>query len=145
MARSDPQVNIRMPAELKASLEEASADSKRSLNAEIIARLQRSFEAATETSPLITAAVAEALAEVTEYANKHGVTPDEALTGLVAAALNRESEPVYFFVIDKEMKMSRLKEILGEAVNYVPDDGTVIVQARGMTKSGFTPSPPKGK
>jgi hypothetical protein len=43
MARSDLQVNIRMPAELKAAIESAAADSKRSMNAEIVARLEQSF------------------------------------------------------------------------------------------------------
>jgi hypothetical protein len=43
MARSDPQVNIRMPAELKSLLETASAESKRSLNQEIVSRLLQSF------------------------------------------------------------------------------------------------------
>ncbi|MEM5371372.1 Arc family DNA-binding protein [Paraburkholderia azotifigens] len=46
MARSDPQVNIRMPPELKEKLEAASGESNRSLNGEIIARLERSFEKA---------------------------------------------------------------------------------------------------
>jgi hypothetical protein len=44
MARSDPQVNIRMPPELKERLEASSAESNRSLNGEIIARLERSYE-----------------------------------------------------------------------------------------------------
>ncbi|WP_321865741.1 Arc family DNA-binding protein [Paraburkholderia tropica] len=43
MARSDPQVNIRMPAQLKSLLEAASEDSKRSLNQEIVSRLEGSF------------------------------------------------------------------------------------------------------
>jgi len=43
MARSDPQVNIRMPSELKTLLESAAAGTKRSLNAEILTRLFDTF------------------------------------------------------------------------------------------------------
>ena len=43
MARNDPQVNLRMPAEIKASIEAAAETSKRSLTSEIVARLQDSF------------------------------------------------------------------------------------------------------
>ncbi|MDE4918292.1 Arc-like DNA binding dprotein [Cupriavidus metallidurans] len=139
MARSDPQVNIRMPAELKASLEEASVSTKRSLNAEIIARLQHSFETTFSNTPLMTAAIAEALIDVTAYANKHGVTPDEALAGLVTAALSGDTEPVYFFVIDKDMKIAQIKEMFAEASHYFPDNGTIQLQARGMARN---PAPP---
>ncbi|MFY4697942.1 MULTISPECIES: Arc family DNA-binding protein [Burkholderia] len=44
MARTDPQVNIRMPASLKERLEQASSESKRSLNSEIVERLEGSLD-----------------------------------------------------------------------------------------------------
>lgn len=44
MARSDPQVNLRISAELKERIEAAAAKSKRSMNAEIAERLERSFD-----------------------------------------------------------------------------------------------------
>lgn len=43
MARDEPQINLRVPAALKERLEGASAQSKRSLTAEIVARLEESF------------------------------------------------------------------------------------------------------
>lgn len=43
MARDEPQINLRVPAALKERLEEASAQNKRSLTAEIVARLEESF------------------------------------------------------------------------------------------------------
>lgn len=49
MARTDPQVNIRMPAELKERLEAASAETNRSLNGEIVARLEGSLDAENPT------------------------------------------------------------------------------------------------
>lgn len=45
MARNDPQVNVRLPAELKSELDESSAAEGRSLTAEIVTRLEWSFQA----------------------------------------------------------------------------------------------------
>jgi predicted DNA-binding protein len=50
MARSDPQVNIRMPQELKDRLEIATGATNRSLNGEIVERLERSFEGPVKQS-----------------------------------------------------------------------------------------------
>lgn len=44
MSRSDPQFNLRIPAELKLSIEEAAQRNKRSATAEIIDRLQATIE-----------------------------------------------------------------------------------------------------
>ena len=43
MARSDSQTYIRLPEDLKRQLDEAASQNRRSLTAEIIARLERSF------------------------------------------------------------------------------------------------------
>ncbi|MCA8003144.1 Arc family DNA-binding protein [Burkholderia metallica] len=43
MARDEPQTNLRIPAALKERLVDASVKSKRSLTAEIVARLEESF------------------------------------------------------------------------------------------------------
>lgn len=47
MARSDPQVNIRMPLDLKEQLEAVLGETGRSLNAEIVKRLQDSFDSSS--------------------------------------------------------------------------------------------------
>ena len=49
MARTDPQVNIRIPTALKERLEVVAGESGRSLTAEIVHRLEQSFEAAGRT------------------------------------------------------------------------------------------------
>lgn len=48
MARNDPQMNLRFPAELKGQIEEAAKSNGRSMNAEIVARLEASFTAKLE-------------------------------------------------------------------------------------------------
>lgn len=52
MARTDPQVNIRLPADLKDRIDKAALESKRSMNAEIVARLERTFGQETDQSKL---------------------------------------------------------------------------------------------
>lgn len=43
MARSDPQVNFRIPQELKEKLENAAKESGRSITSELVTRLEQSF------------------------------------------------------------------------------------------------------
>jgi uncharacterized protein (DUF1778 family) len=50
MSRKDPQLNLRLPADLKDMLEEAASKSNRSVTAETVDRLQASFTFATLTS-----------------------------------------------------------------------------------------------
>lgn len=48
MSREDPQFKLRLPAELKARIDQAAAENHRSINAELIARLESTF---SETQP----------------------------------------------------------------------------------------------
>ncbi|MDY0207471.1 MAG: Arc family DNA-binding protein [Pseudomonas sp.] len=48
MSRANPQVNFRMPQELKDKLESAAIENRRSITAELVARLENSF---CENSP----------------------------------------------------------------------------------------------
>ena len=43
MTRADPPLRIRLPAELKATIQASAAKNRRSMNAEIVARLDASF------------------------------------------------------------------------------------------------------
>lgn len=47
MSRTDPQVNIRMPEELKERLEQTASAARRSLNSEIVALLDQASQLAT--------------------------------------------------------------------------------------------------
>ncbi|WP_114810817.1 Arc family DNA-binding protein [Paraburkholderia kururiensis] len=53
MARDDPQINLRIPLELKERLDAASAKKRRSLTAEVVARLEASFSAASDVETTI--------------------------------------------------------------------------------------------
>ena len=43
MSREDPQLKIRLPLELKEKITQSAADHGRSINSEVIARLEQSF------------------------------------------------------------------------------------------------------
>jgi predicted DNA-binding protein len=60
MSRSDPQMSIRLPGDLKPRLVEAARTNGRTINAEIVSRLDRSF-AAGQTFGLSEDAVAAIL------------------------------------------------------------------------------------
>jgi hypothetical protein len=44
MARDDPQFSLRLPQDLKNRIDAAASANKRSLNAELVARLEESFD-----------------------------------------------------------------------------------------------------
>lgn len=49
MARNDPQMNLRVPAELKEKIERAAFESNRTITAEAVARLEQSFSDTEKT------------------------------------------------------------------------------------------------
>lgn len=53
MSRDDPQMKIRLPIELKVQIEDAAKESSRSLNSEIVHRLQTSFDPPSTTLDVI--------------------------------------------------------------------------------------------
>lgn len=63
MSRADPQINIRVPIELKKEIEHAAIENSRSLNAEVVHRLQDSLnKTKIDKSDLTTEELMEELA-----------------------------------------------------------------------------------
>lgn len=62
MSREDPQFKLRMPTELRAQVEQAAKGSGRSLNAELVARIEASFLGESTPEKLIPATRAKELA-----------------------------------------------------------------------------------
>lgn len=61
MSRDDPQFKLRMPIELRSQVEQAAFVSGRSLNSELVARLEASFLTTTPGETLVSAARAREL------------------------------------------------------------------------------------
>ncbi|MBT8767567.1 Arc family DNA-binding protein [Metapseudomonas boanensis] len=62
MSREDPQFKLRMPIELRAQVEQAAKNSGRSLNSELVARIEGSFVGASTLEKLMPAERARELA-----------------------------------------------------------------------------------
>ncbi|MGO1079707.1 Arc family DNA-binding protein [Inquilinus sp. CA228] len=62
MARDDPHFRLRIPAAMKRQVEEAAVQNKRSMNAEIIARIESSFT--SPAAPRLAEADAEYVADL---------------------------------------------------------------------------------
>lgn len=50
MARNDPQVNFRIPADLKDKLQQSADENSRSITAELVLRLENSFDTKTSVT-----------------------------------------------------------------------------------------------
>lgn len=81
MSREDPQLKIRLPADLKERIESASKTEGRSMNAEIIARLENSFDASASFKK------AELGALINELMNRF--PPDQVLISIGGSAKAR--------------------------------------------------------
>lgn len=87
MSREDPQMKIRLPVGLKHSIESAAKANNRTMNAEIVARLQGSFsdqgaaKGGDEISDLISRTVVHTIRELRENGwpvfNEHRLPPTE--------------------------------------------------------------------
>ena len=96
MARSDPQLNIRIPEQLKARVETAARESGRSVTAEILARLQQTFEPAsspTSFRSLVERLVTEEKRSFTEGGLTLNLTVTIEPDGAAEAELSRTVTP----------------------------------------------------
>lgn len=105
MARNDPQVNFRIPAELKEKLEESAKESGRSITSELVLRLEQSFATEEQARPLI-AADAGWLEEI-------GVSGDEFAKAMKAIIRNG--------IDNLERNIDEKRELNGKATNHEID------------------------
>ncbi|CAG9268975.1 hypothetical protein WK39_03075 [Burkholderia cepacia] len=75
MTREDPQMKLRLPADLKDRLSELAAANGRSLNAEVLLRLEASISGDASPAPASAAAVDERTLDL--FAEKVGRLLDE--------------------------------------------------------------------
>ncbi|MCU1196168.1 Arc family DNA-binding protein [Stenotrophomonas maltophilia] len=69
MARTDPQVNFRIPAELNERLKEAAAENGRTITAELVQRLEASFRRSVDDEKVVE--VVEGLKERLQVTEQH--------------------------------------------------------------------------
>ncbi|RRV41279.1 Arc family DNA-binding protein [Pseudomonas sp. o96-267] len=132
MTKPDLQVNFRMPADLKAQLEEAARQNNRSTTAEVVARLQESFTEKRVAEGRMTALEIKSL--MTEM----------TLTGTMLGLMQQiprseESDALTQQLIDRLDAMgdvqARLSALIDKLPVREPDDEL------SLEKRGNTPSP----
>lgn len=78
--QTDPQFKLRIPAQLKISIEKAAIRNNRSMNAEIVARLEASFQNKVETIGPSVEYMEEYLKRLDErYQKLYGPMPSDPL------------------------------------------------------------------
>ncbi|EJB8413037.1 Arc family DNA-binding protein [Acinetobacter baumannii] len=96
MAKDYSQVNFRIPTKLKNEIEMAAAKNERSVTAELVARLEESFnppmEFKSEDKEMITKIVALSMQTLLETLHNEGVE-DEKLTNAVSKIANNKKAP----------------------------------------------------
>ncbi|MBF7694149.1 Arc family DNA-binding protein [Acinetobacter pollinis] len=86
MARSDPQFNLRVPIELKQKVEGAAKESGRSINAEAVYRLEKSFDAPVSLNStdaeMMTKIVASSMKKLIDELKNEGVESDKLASAI---------------------------------------------------------------
>lgn len=123
MARSDPQLNFRIPAELRDKLDAAAKDNNRSLTGELIARLQSTFDAAGSAFPF---AIEQA---IEDEQRERGGTREEALARLVLAG-QAHGGTVLHLVVSKGVSVKEVNEALSSAAKVIPPGASIIFESR---------------
>lgn len=88
MARNDPQMNLRVPMELKEKIEKAALDNGRTITAEAVYRLEQSFEVQSPDSKAFEDASVRILGRVIDSLQKSGLSNDVILTALRDMSFN---------------------------------------------------------
>lgn len=77
MARNDPQMNLRVPMELKEKIEKAAFENGRTITAEAVYRLEQSFDSPLSFNPkdtnMITTIVAQSMQTLISELRSEGV------------------------------------------------------------------------
>lgn len=107
MSRDIVPLGLRMPPEVKEQIEAAARANGRSMNAEIVARLQASFEAPTSTE-----AVTLANMMAMQYAQEHGIPQSEALSVLVMKGVNDKNKHVAYLAVESGVTPQEMRQAL---------------------------------
>lgn len=121
MSRDLAPFGLRMLPSLKERIAREAFVAGRSMNSEIVTRLESTFAAApTNLPPAVQAAVEDDI-------DAHGGTPAEALTRLVVAGQSNGGT-VLNITLSGDMPLARLVEMLKAAQAAIPPDASVVVR-----------------
>ena len=107
---------------MRDQLKEAAKASNRTMNAEIVARLQSSFEGAA----VFPFAIEQAIEHEQE---ERGGTREEALTRLVLAG-QAQGGTVFHVVVPRAMTMQEYRELMKASEKIIPPNANMILERR---------------
>lgn len=115
------RITLRIPKDLHARITREAFITSKSQNAEIIARLEGSFDqhAASPLPDYVQDAMSHEIKE-------RGGTPDEALTRLVQIA-QAQGGTVFNLTVPADMKMGQLVELLQASKTVIPADANISI------------------
>lgn len=122
MAREDPQLKIRFTPELKMQVEAAAREHGRSLNAEVTARLQASFEFDRSLPHDVREAIQHEMEE-------RGGTAEEAHIRVARTAM-ANGGTLFHAYITPQTTIEQLKSMLEASKTIIPPDASIIVERK---------------
>lgn len=120
MSREDPQFKLRMPQELRHQAEQAAKAAGRSLNAELVARIESSFLNSSEQEVLISAKRAKELALIARTA-----IPNEIRKRAIKAierAISLGHNEAYANLTDLSLEVGIPDDELGKLIKPIIDE-----------------------
>jgi hypothetical protein len=107
MARNDPQLNLRLPAALKQQIEEAAKANNRTVTAETVARLQRTFANASGLSVSGTMVSSDSKIGLTTDSGTTVKIDVNELAQSIATEVRRRLDKEFLTKINKKFKEDR--------------------------------------
>ncbi len=112
------QITLRIPKDLHASLREQAQATSKSLNAEIIARLQQSFQGSQQGLPRHHG--------VEDFAADNGISYEEALDLIVMRGISPNAPAAYLVNLHSGMTMGEVRAAIQEIGKHAPADASII-------------------
>lgn len=122
ISRQSDKYLVRLPDGMRDALVAAATDAKRSMNAEVVARLASSFH----TSEPNEDPLAYVRADIERIAAERGMSFRSALEALVTAALAPDAPALVYISIDPGTPVSELQDKLRSVRKLIPEDASVI-------------------
>lgn len=161
MSREDPQMKIRLPADLKARIEEASSANNRTMNAEIVARLGGSFagfidkdltlkmlheevsrltdelrELRGAKSDLMSKIAPEVEEQIRSVMGVTGLSFEEALLLVVSrGAVLETAVPLVILQVAKETTLDQARALMGALNECAPPDASAMYERKDVPET----------
>lgn len=120
MSKREPQFNLRLSAELKSMIEEAAKENNRSINSEIVYRLQQSFDGGGSETQLDI----DQNAQANNYDKFKELIAEQARIIKRYSELAEKSSENMATMIDYIQRTTNTNEEVGDSINEVTSEET---------------------